>query len=109
MLLANVMWHHDDVTTEEAMTELRAALAETAPDAAEKRDLRLSAAFYEVWIANRDRYGWQRDLVKETGLSREAIRSRIEDERIRRGEIEPTARYLKAQEALARKKARAQS
>ncbi len=89
------------------MTELRAALADTSPDADEQRDQRLSAAFYEIWRTDRDRYGWQRDLVKETGLSREAIRARIEDERIRRGEIEPTPRYLKAQEARARKKARA--
>ena len=89
------------------MAELRAALADTSPDADEKRDQRLSAAFYEIWLANRDRYGWQRDLVKETGLSREAIRGRIEDERIRRGEIEPTERYRRVQAALARKKARA--
>lgn len=89
------------------MTELRAALADASADADERRDLRVSAAFYEIWLATRHKYGWQRDLVKESGLSREAIRCHIEDERIRRKEIPPTPRYLKAQEALARKKARA--
>ena len=86
------------------MTELLDALADTGPTAEKQRALRVAAAFYETWMATRDSRGWQRDLVKKTGLSRETIRSHIEDERIRRGEIPPTSRYLKAQ---ARKKARA--
>ena len=85
------------------MTELLAALAETSPEADEQRSRRLAAAFYEVSKANQQR-GWQAELVKETGLTRETIRRYIEDERIRRGEIPPTPRYLKAQ---ARKQTRA--
>jgi len=95
------------MTEEEAMTELRAALADTSPDADEQRALRIAAAFYEKWQASRYRRGWQAELVRDTGLTRETIRRHIEDERIRRGEIPPTPRYLKVQAALARKKARA--
>ena len=90
------------------MTELLAALADTSPDAEELRSRRIAAAFYEASKANQKR-GWQAELVRETGLTRETIRRYVEDERIRRGEIDPTPRYLKAQAALARKKARAQS
>lgn len=107
LLLATVVWHHDLVTPEEAMTELLAALAETTPEAEEQRNLRISAAFYEV--AQHGKRGWQADLVRQTGLSRETIRRHVEDERIRRGEIEPTRRYLEAQAALARKRARSGS
>lgn len=90
------------------MTELLAALADTSPDAEELRSRRIAAAFYEASRANQQR-GWQAELVRETGLTRETIRRYVEDERIRRGEIPPTPRYLKAQAALARKKARTQS
>jgi hypothetical protein len=109
MVLATPMWHPDHVTEEEAMTELRAALADTSPDADEQRALRIAAAFYEKWRSSSYRRGWQAELVRETGLTRETIRRHIEDERIRRGEIPPTVRYLKQQAALARKKARASS
>ena len=104
MQLAKVMWHHDFVTQEEAMTELLAALADTTTAADEQRALRVSAAFYETWKATGGKWGWQADLARRTGLSRETIRRHVEDERIRRGEIPPTDRYLKEQE---RKKRRA--
>ena len=87
------------------MTELLEAVADASNEARVQRTLRLAAALYEA-----DRLGVkQKDLVRETGLTRETIRRHIEDEKIRRGEIPPTPRYLKAQAALARKKARAQS
>ena len=82
------------------MTELMDALA-----ANEQGALRVAAAFYEMWRATRDRYGWQKDLVKATGLSRETIRCHIEDERIRRGEIPPTPRYQREQERRAKRRA----
>jgi len=85
------------------MTELLDALADTSPEAGEQRSLRIAAGFYQAWQANPKR-GWQRELVEATGLSRETIRRYVEDERIRRGEIDPTPRYLAAQ---ARKQARA--
>jgi len=91
------------------MTELRAALAATSPEAEEQRSARIGAAFYEAMKAANGRRGWQAELVKETGLTRETIRRHVEDERIRRGEILPTKRYLEQQEALARKKARTSS
>lgn len=86
------------------MTEVLAALAAASPEAEEQRSLRIAAAMYQLSRAGGR--GWQAGLVKQTGLSRETIRRYVEDERIRRGEIDPTPRYLKAQEALARKKAR---
>lgn len=88
------------------MTELRAALADTSTDAEEQRALRVSAAFYETWQATRHKWGWQADLVRDTGLSRETIRRHIEDERIRRGEIKPTPRYLAEQEKRAKRTTR---
>jgi hypothetical protein len=106
MVLAMPMWHPDHVTEEEAMTELLDALADTSPDAEEQRSLRIAAAFYDVMKSSGSRRGWQAELVRKTGLTRETIRRHIEDERIRRHEIDPTPRYLKAQAALARKKAR---
>jgi len=109
MVLATWVWHPDHVTEEEAMTELRAALAATSPEAEEQRSARIGAAFYEAMKAANGRRGWQAELVKETGLTRETIRRHVEDERIRRGEILPTKRYLEQQEALARKKARTSS
>ena len=87
------------------MTELLDALADTSPDAEEKRALRIAAGFYEAWQANQRR-GWQRELAEATGLSRETIRRHIEDERIRRGEIPPTPRYLREQERKAKRRAR---
>jgi hypothetical protein len=85
---------------EDAMTELDEALADVR--AQPKRVARLAAAFY---TANRVQKVRQRDLVVRTGLTRETIRRHVEDERIRRGEIAPTPRYLREQE----RKNRAQS
>ena len=66
-----------------------------------QRTLRLAAALYEADKLNLK----QKDLVRETGLTRETIRRHIEDEKIRRGEIDPTPRYLAEQERAARRRA----
>lgn len=80
------------------MTELLEAAADASREAREKRTLRLAAALYEA-----DKLGEkQRDLVKLTGLTRETIRRHVEDEKIRRGEIDPTQRYLRAQKRASR-------
>lgn len=104
MVLANMIWHHDFVKLEEAMTELLAALADTSPEAEEQRSRRIAAAFYEAAQADQ-KWGWQKRLAARTGVSRETIRRHIEDERIRREEIPPTPRYLAEQEKRARKAA----
>lgn len=71
------------------MTELLDAVADV--EAQPERIAKLAVALYEA-----DKAGIrQRDLVKATGYSRETIRRHIEDERIRRGEIPPTQRYLR--------------
>lgn len=82
------------------MDELAAALADTSPEAEESRVLRVARGFY---VANRLQGVRQNELVRRFGVSRETVRRHVEDERIRRGEIDPTPRYLKAQE---RKRAR---
>ena len=87
------------------MTELLAALADASPKADEQRSLRVAAAFYEAAQADQRR-GWQKRLAEKTGLSRETIRRHIEDERIRRGEIPPTPRYLAEQERARKRAAR---
>jgi predicted transcriptional regulator len=74
------------------MTELAEALADV--QAQSKRLARLAAALYEADKAGKR----QRELVTATGLTRETIRRHVEDERIRRGEIDPTPRYIKAQQ-----------
>ena len=84
------------------MTELREALSETSAEADDRRALRIAAAFYEAWQADRE-WGWQKRLAQHSGLSRETIRRHIEDERIRRGEINPTPRYLAEQERRRRR------
>lgn len=76
------------------MRELDEAIADVRPDANERRLLRVAAALYH---ANRVQKVTQADLIKRYGLNRETIRRHVEDERIRRGEIEPTARYLREQ------------
>ncbi len=83
------------------MTELLEAVADTSPDADARRASRVAAALYAAWQADQE-WGWQRRLSDKTGLSRETIRCRIEDERIRRGEIKPTKRYLRIQAKAAR-------
>lgn len=73
------------------MTELLEAVADVRHQS--DRVLRLAAA---LWAA--DKAGVrQRDLVAETGYTREHIRRLIEDEKIRREEIDPTPRYLAEQ------------
>ena len=80
------------------MTELQEAVADRSDDAEERRLLRVAEALY---VASRVLKVRQRDLIEETGYSRETIRRHVEDERIRRGEIPPTKRYLEAQEKRA--------
>lgn len=81
------------------MQELKEAVE--ALRAQEQRLLRVAAALYEANKAGIR----QVDLVAATGYNREQVRRHVEDERIRRGEIPPTPRYLKNLErAEARKK-----
>ena len=75
------------------MTELDEAVADRSDEADERRLLRVAEALY---VASRIHKERQRDLIKRTGYSRETIRRHVEDERIRRREIDPTERYLKA-------------
>ena len=70
--------------------------------------VRIAAAFYEAAKADQE-WGWQKRLAGRTGLSRETIRRHIEDEKIRRGEIDPTPRYLAEQERAARRRAARES
>jgi predicted transcriptional regulator len=84
------------------MTELLEAIADVGTDAKEQRLLRVAAALYQ---ANRVFGVKQTVLVVRTGYTRETIRRHVEDERIRRGEIDPTPRYLKEQERRARRAA----
>ena len=81
------------------MTELLEAIADVGAEAREQRLLRVAAAFYQ---ANRVAGVRQSVLVSQTGYSRETIRRHVEDERIRRREIEPTPRYLAEQARKAR-------
>lgn len=79
------------------MTELLDAVADVK--AQPERVLRVAAALYEA-----DQAGVrQRTLVIKTGYTREHIRRLIEDEKIRRGEIAPTKRYLAEQERKQRR------
>jgi hypothetical protein len=80
---------------EKAMTELDEAVADVSDEAREQRLLRIAAALYHAAVVQGVR---QRDLVKRTGYARETIRRHVEDERIRRGEMPPTERYLSEQE-----------
>lgn len=76
------------------MTELLEAVADVSREARAQRLARLAAALYE---ADKRPDVRQKDLVEATGLTRETIRRHIEDEKIRRGEMDPTPRYLAAQ------------
>lgn len=105
MYVATCVWHDDYVDREKAMTELLEAVAEASNEARAQRTLRLAAALYEADKLNIK----QKDLVRETGLTRETIRRHIEDEKIRRGEIDPTPRYLAEQERAARRRAARES
>ena len=105
MYVAMPVWHHDYVDREKAMTELLEAVAEASNEARVQRTLRLAAALYEADKLNLK----QKDLVRETGLTRETIRRHIEDEKIRRGEIDPTPRYIAEQERAAKRRAARES
>ena len=98
LLLATWLWQHDYVDREKAMTELLEAVADASREAREQRVLRMAAALYEADLQGVK----QVELVKETGLTRETIRRHIEDEKIRRGLIPPTERYLRAKRRAAR-------
>lgn len=100
MYVATCVWHYDYVDREKAMTELLEAVAEAFNEARIQRTLRLAAALYE---ADKLKDVRQKDLVEKTGLTRETIRRHIEDEKIRRGEIDPTPRYLAEQERAAKR------
>lgn len=78
------------------MTELLEAVADLRDQP--KRLARVGAALYEALQSGTR----QRDLVEATGYNRESIRRLVEDERIRRGEIPPTKRYLAAQKRAER-------
>lgn len=99
--MATGAWHHHVVDREQAMTELLEAVADRSGDAEERRLLRVAAALYEAAKAGEK----QVDLVRATGYTRETIRRHIEDERIRRGEIAPTKRYLEAQRRAGQRRA----
>lgn len=73
------------------MTELMEAVADVR--AQPERLARVGAALIDALSAGKR----QKDLVTATGYTRESIRRLVEDERIRRGEIPPTKRYLAAQ------------
>lgn len=73
------------------MTELLDAVADVR--AQPERLARVGAAMLEALRTGKR----QKDLVAATGYTRESIRRLVEDERIRRGEILPTPRYLRAQ------------
>ena len=76
------------------MTELLEAVADVGDEANDQRLRRVAAALYDAMQVPGVK---QKDLVVKTGYARETIRRHVEDERIRRGEIPPTARYLAAQ------------
>lgn len=86
------------------MTELLSALADTSTDAETRRLSRIAGALYEASKLDQE-WGWQKRLADKTGLSRETIRRHIEDEKIRRGIIPPTKRYLAEQERIAKRHA----
>lgn len=76
------------------MTELMEALADVR--AQQQRLARLGSALYEALETGMR----QKDLAAATGYTRESIRRLVEDEKIRRGLIAPTRRYLRAQERV---------
>src|SRR5213082_2262984 len=95
---AAAMWHHECVDREQAMQELKEAV-EDAIHGEAKRRARLRAALYDATKAKIP----QKDLVALTGYNREHVRRLVEDERIERGEIAPTKRYLETQKRRAQR------
>lgn len=91
MAVAYFVWQHDPVDKEQAMTEVREAVADVRSQP--QRLARLGAALYEAMQSG----ARQKDLVTETGYTRESVRRLVEDEKIRRGLIAPTKRYLREQ------------
>lgn len=79
------------------MQELEEAVEDVIRNEAQRR-ARLRAALYHAIKADIP----QKKLVELTGYNREHVRRLVEDERIERGEIPPTKRYLAAQEKRAR-------
>ena len=79
------------------MQELSDAIADLR--AQDTRLRRVAAALYQADKAGAP----QKNLVKATGYNREQVRRHVEDERIRRGEIPPTPRYLKNIERAAKR------
>jgi hypothetical protein len=90
------VWHDEPVDEEEAMKELDEAVADLRLQ--DQRLRRVAAALY----ASAKLGVPQKELVEATGYNREQIRRHVEDEKIRRGEIPPTARYLRNQERAAK-------
>lgn len=71
------------------MQELKESIADLR--AQDQRLRRVAAALYAA-----DKAGVRQvELVAATGYNREQVRRHIEDEKIRREEIPPTARYLR--------------
>jgi hypothetical protein len=88
---ATRVWHDERVDKERAMQELKEAV-EDAIKSEPQRRARLRAALYSATNSGIP----QKDLVALTGFNREHVRRLVEDERIERGEIAPTKRYLAA-------------
>jgi hypothetical protein len=99
---ATPVWQHEAVADDDrgkAMHELKEAITDLRGQ--EQRLRRVAAALYAA-----DKAGVRQvELVSMTGYNREQVRRHVEDEKIRRGEIPPTERYLKN---LERAKKRAQ-
>lgn len=79
------------------MQELQEAV-DDAIKSEPRRRARLRAALCDATKAGIP----QKDLVTLTGFNREHVRRLVEDERIERGEIPPTPRYLAAQKKRAK-------
>lgn len=92
------MWHDCYVTKDEAMQELKEAIEDLRRQ--DERLRRVAAALYTAAKSGAK----QVDLVAVSGYNREQVRRHVEDEKIRRGEIPPTPRYLRNLER-ARKRA----
>lgn len=86
---ATPVWHDCYVTKDEAMQELKEAIEDLRRQ--DERLKRVAAALYAA-----DKAGAKQvDLVAVSGYNREQVRRHVEDEKIRRGEIPPTPRYLR--------------
>lgn len=99
---ATRVWHHVGVNDrDKAMQELKDAVEDLRQQ--EQRLRRVAAALYAA-----DKAGVKQvELVAISGYNREQVRRHVEDEKIRRGEILPTPRYLRNLErAEARKNRR---